>query len=79
MFSCEIYEVFKNTYFEEHLRWLLLNILSNALAMSVSQYSYITENEWTHLILFRFTFSLLLKKNTLAGLSKHMQQKPLNK
>ena len=25
--SCEIYKVFKNTYFEEHLRWLLLSAI----------------------------------------------------
>ena len=24
VFSCEFYEVFKNTFFIEHLRWLLL-------------------------------------------------------
>ena len=24
MFSCEFYEIFKNTFFTEHLRWLLL-------------------------------------------------------
>ena len=25
MFSCEFFEIFKNTFFIEHLRWLLLS------------------------------------------------------
>ena len=26
VFSCEIYEIFKNAFFTEHLRWLLLEL-----------------------------------------------------
>ena len=26
MFSCEFWEIFKNTFFKEHLRWLLLRV-----------------------------------------------------
>ena len=26
VFSCEFYEIFKSTFFIEHLRWLLLSI-----------------------------------------------------
>ena len=25
MFSCEYYELFKNTYFDKYIRWLLVN------------------------------------------------------
>ena len=31
MFSCEICEIFKNTYFEKHLRWLLLSFIRCSL------------------------------------------------
>ena len=55
---------------------LLLKIFSKTLSMSRS-HSYSTENEWNHLAVFRFIFNLFLKKNTLAGLSKHLRQKPL--
>ena len=49
--------------FEEHLRTTASkNSLYNSLNVNVSHYGYVTENEWTYLAVFRFTFNLLFKK-----------------
>ena len=72
MFSKEICGVFKNTYFEEHLRTTApKNFLWNSLNFKVSQYGYITENEWTHLTHIRSSRpELYCKKRVLRNFAK---------
>ena len=80
-FSVKFTKIFNSTYFEEHQRTTdSKNCLYNSLKVNVSQYSYITENEWTHPAVFRFIFNMLLKKTLtrywkkpLAGLRKRLK------
>ena len=38
MFSCEFYEFFKDTFFTEHLRWLLLEMGENTWKYMISTF-----------------------------------------
>ena len=51
MFSCEYFEIFKNTFFIEHLRWLLLNM---------KKWSKKWRVKWKKLILFRYIVDFAL-------------------
>ena len=61
MYSVKFAKFFRTIILKNIFERLLLEILYS-LNLNVSQCSYLTDNEWTHLAVFRFIFNLLFKK-----------------
>ena len=69
---------FKNINFGEHLRTTASkNFLWNSLNVKVSQYSYITENEWSHLTQIRSSRPVVFCKKMFLEISRNSQEKHL--
>ena len=55
--ECITLELLKKTY-----EFKFASPESKIVSISCRRFSYVTENEWTHLLQLRFIFFLLLKK-----------------
>ena len=76
--SCEIFEIFKNTYFQEHLRWLSLDWEGWHNWLSFYQYSRATMIRVFGDFLVTEAFALRYSvKKVFSKLPQNSQEKPV--
>ena len=66
VFSCEFYEISKNTFFTEHLGWLLLG-LSYSILHTVALKQHTSEMQFSHINLAFQPYFPICAENTWCG------------